>query len=69
MEDRNKLDDILGKFTDFAPKFVKKYANIHEIMLDGIRQYEKEVKDCEFPSLKESFELTEEEKGKLNDIK
>lgn len=58
-------DDILGKFTDFAPKFVKKFANLHEIMTEAIRLYSKEVKDCEFPSKKESFELSEDEKGKL----
>ena len=62
-------DDIMGKFTDFAPKFVKKYANLHNTMLDGMRNYVREVKDCEFPSQKESFELSEEEKGKLDDIK
>ena len=58
-------DDILGKFTDFAPKFVKKFANLHEIMLDGVRKYSQEVKDLEFPSKKESFELSKEEKEKL----
>lgn len=58
-------DDILGKFTDFAPKFVKKFANLHDVMFDGVAEYLKEVKDCEFPSLKESFELKEEEKEKL----
>lgn len=58
-------DDILGKFTDFAPKFVKKYANLHDIVLDGVRKYSKEVKDLEFPSAKESFELNEKEKIKL----
>jgi len=59
-------DDILGKFTDFAPKFVKKFANLHEIMLEGVRKYSIEVKDLEFPSKKESFELNEDEKEKLN---
>ena len=59
-------DDILGKFTDFAPKFVKKFADIHDIMLNGVRNYSKEVKDLEFPSKKESFELNENEKEKLN---
>lgn len=58
-------DDILGKFTDFAPKFVKKFANLHEVMSKAIRLYSKEVKDCEFPSKKESFELSEDEKEKL----
>ena len=58
-------DDILGKFTDFAPKFVKKFANLHDVMLEGIMQYSKEVKDCEFPSLRESFELKEDEREKL----
>ena len=58
-------DDILGKFTDFAPKFVKKFANLHDVMLEGVKKYSKEVKDLEFPSKKESFELSEDEKYKL----
>ena len=58
-------DDILGKFTDFAPKFVKKFANLHDVVLEGVRKYSKEVKDLEFPSKKESFELNENEKEKL----
>ena len=58
-------DDIMGKFTDFAPKFVKRFANLYETVLEGVRQYSKEVKDLEFPSKKESFELNESEKEKL----
>lgn len=61
-------DDILGKFTDFAPKFVKKFVNLHGVMLDGVRKYSKEVKDLEFPSKKESFELSDEEKLKISKI-
>ena len=59
-------DDILGKFTDFAPKFVKRFANLHDIVLEGVRKYSQEVKDLEFPSKKESFELKEEEREKLD---
>ena len=58
-------DDILGKFTDFAPKFVKKFANLHDTVFDSVRQYSKEVKYLEFPSKKESFELAIDEKEKL----
>lgn len=59
-------DDILGKFTDFAPKFVKKYANLHDVVLDGVRNFSKDVKDLVFPSLRESFELNKVEKEKMN---
>ena len=58
-------DDILGKFTDFAPKFVKKYANLHDTVLTAVEEYISEVKNELFPSEKESFELKEEEKAKL----
>ena len=58
-------DDILGKFTDFAPKFVKKFANLHNIMLESVKKYSQEVKSLNFPSPKESFELDENEKCKL----
>ena len=59
------IDDILGKFTDFTPKFVKKYANLHDEILKGVLTYKQEVKDEVFPSEKESFKLQEEEKNKL----
>lgn len=59
------IDDILGKFTDFTPKFVKKYANLHDEILKGVQKYKQEVKNQIFPSEKESFELNESEKIKL----
>ena len=59
-------DDILGKFTDFAPKFVKKYINLHDEVLKGVMEYKNEVKNEIFPSENESFELNPEEKTKLN---
>ena len=62
-------DDILGKFTDFTPKFVKKFANIHDTVLLGIENYKKEVKEMTFPSDVESFELSESEREKLNAVK
>ena len=58
-------DDILGKFTDFAPKFVKKYANLHDTVLNAVEEYIAEVKNELFPSEKESFELNKDEKAKL----
>lgn len=60
------IDDILGKFTDFTPKFVKKYANLHDEILKGVQTYKQEVKNMIFPSEKESFELNQEEKEKLS---
>lgn len=59
-------DDITGKFTDFVPKFVKRFANIHDTLLEGVKEYSKEVKSKVFPSIDESFELQNEEKVKLN---
>ena len=59
-------DDILGKFTDFTPKFVKKNANLHETVLNAAQMYKREVKEELFPSEKESFELDEKVKEELN---
>ena len=59
------IDDILGKFTDFTPKFVKKYANLHDEIIKGVQSYKQDVKNMIFPSAKESFELNQEEKEKL----
>ena len=41
--------DLLGVFTDFKPKFTKRYGKLTEVAVAGIRQYVKEVKDGTFP--------------------
>jgi len=41
--------DLLGVFTDFKPKFTKRYTNLTEVAVGGISQYVGEVKDGSFP--------------------
>src|ERR671922_174636 len=36
--------DLLGVFTDFKPKFTKRYTNLTEVAVNGLRQYVEEVK-------------------------
>ena len=59
-------DDILGKFTDFTPKFVKRFANIHDTVLLGVENYKREVKEGLFPSENEIFNMDNNEVSKLN---
>lgn len=59
------LWDMLGLFDEFNPKFLKKYANIRSVITEAVNQYLKEVRDGEFPDTDHSFELSEEESGRL----
>ncbi|MHA1575730.1 MAG: 3-methyl-2-oxobutanoate hydroxymethyltransferase [Candidatus Thorarchaeota archaeon] len=59
------LWDMLGLFEDFKPKFVKKYANIRGVILDAVKEYSEEVRKGVFPEPEHSFEMSEEETGRL----
>jgi 3-methyl-2-oxobutanoate hydroxymethyltransferase len=59
------LWDMLGLFEDFKPKFVKKYANVRELIINAVTEYMKEVRDGKFPNDDYSFEMAEEESGRL----
>ena len=59
------LWDMLGLFQDFKPKFLKTYANIREVIEGAVNQYSKEVRDGIFPAKEHSFEMAEEESGRL----
>ena len=59
------LWDMLGLFEDFKPKFVKKYANIRNVIIDAVKEYSEEVRKGVFPEPEHSFEMSEEETGRL----
>jgi 3-methyl-2-oxobutanoate hydroxymethyltransferase len=56
---------MLGLFEDFKPKFVKKYANVRDLIKNAVTDYTKEVREGKFPDDAHSFEMTEEETGRL----
>ncbi|MCQ0986077.1 3-methyl-2-oxobutanoate hydroxymethyltransferase [Jiella marina] len=47
--------DLLGVFTDFKPKFTKRFANLTEVAVNGLQQYVKEVKEGSFPDDDHSY--------------
>jgi 3-methyl-2-oxobutanoate hydroxymethyltransferase len=48
------VNDMLGMYEKFTPKFVKKYVNLNHVMKDAIKAYVDEVRAGEFPN-KEHF--------------
>ena len=48
-------NDMLGQFTWFTPKHVKRYANLAEEMRKAFAAYKREVESSEFPGKEQSF--------------
>jgi 3-methyl-2-oxobutanoate hydroxymethyltransferase len=53
--------DLLGVFTDFKPKFTKRYTNLTEVAVTGISQYVREVKAGIFPDEDHTYGVSEAE--------
>jgi len=53
--------DLLGVFTDFKPKFTKRYANLTEVAVKGISAYIAEVKAGKFPDDDHSYGVDDKE--------
>ncbi len=60
------LHDMLGLNQGHTPKFVKKYANIGQDMVNAISQYSKDVRQKNFPESAHTFFLNEEESNALS---
>jgi len=46
---------MLGLFDDFRPKFVKRYAELGEIMTAAVKSFIEEVRAQKFPGKEHSF--------------
>jgi 3-methyl-2-oxobutanoate hydroxymethyltransferase len=49
------IHDMLGLFDDFRPKFVKRYAELKEVMTSAVKNFIAEVREQKFPGKEHSF--------------
>jgi 3-methyl-2-oxobutanoate hydroxymethyltransferase len=50
------LHDVLGLSSDYAPKFVKAYADLKTTVVDAVRGFRDEVRDGAFPGPEHAYE-------------
>ena len=61
-------DDILGKFSEFKPKFARRYADLKSVILKAGESYIEDVQSGKFPDESEIFHLSEEELKELEKV-
>lgn len=49
--------DMLGMYSDFVPKFVKRFANVGDVMKTGFKGYINEVKNGSFPAKEHTYAI------------
>ena len=49
------MHDMLGINTEFSPRFLRRYHNLHDEMLNAFRQYIDDVKKMDFPNDNEQY--------------
>ena len=48
-------DDVFGKFSEFKPKFARKYGDMKSLILNCAKQFDEDVKSGKFPNEEEIF--------------
>ena len=59
-------DDLLGKFTDFKPSFVRRYAELGKDSDSAVKSFIYDVQNGKYPGINESFFMAEQEAQALN---
>jgi 3-methyl-2-oxobutanoate hydroxymethyltransferase len=49
------MHDLLGINTEFKPRFLRQYLNLHEPITQAVQQYIKDVKSNDFPNEQEQY--------------
>jgi 3-methyl-2-oxobutanoate hydroxymethyltransferase len=47
--------DMLGMTQGFSPRFLRRYANLNEVITDAVGHYVTDVKSGDFPNESESY--------------
>lgn len=59
------VNDALGMFDDFTPKFVRRFAEIGEQMTIALREYKEAVAGRQFPAAEHTFTINDDILNKL----
>ena len=62
------VSDLIGQFQAFTPKFVKKYANVAEVVTNALREYCEDVRARRFPEDKHCYHMLPGEEEKFTDL-
>lgn len=57
--------DMLGMFSDYIPKFAKKFADVGTVMKNAFADYIKEVSEGTYPAEEHTFKINDDVMGKL----
>ncbi len=49
------LHDMLGMNNEFSPRFLRRYANLFEVITGAVKQYTSDIKSKNFPNEKEQY--------------
>jgi len=62
------ISDLIGQFQAFTPKFVKKYANVAEVVTRAIEEYIAEVRSGAFPEDRHCYHMLGGELEKFREV-
>ncbi len=62
------ISDLIGQFTAFTPKFVKRYANVAEVVTNALKEYIKDVQSGAFPTDEHCYHMIKGEEEKLREV-
>ena len=57
------VSDLIGQFQAFTPKFVKKYADVAQVVTDAMKAYVSEVRGGAFPADEHCYHMLKDEAG------
>ena len=49
------VHDLLGITKEFKPRFLRRYAELHDVMTDAVSRYVADVKSRDFPTKEEGY--------------
>jgi 3-methyl-2-oxobutanoate hydroxymethyltransferase len=61
--------DMLGYYEGHAPRFVKRYADLGEVIVEALGRYAEEVRSGAFPEEQHTYAMPEEERAAFDGVK